>query len=181
MLKEYEKLWGIPLETIKQLGKKYKKYSFIVYTCNFIIMILCGVYMFNNNSSFSTCVFATISISLLSFLSLSLFINPEKWRAYLFYKKYKNLEVREYTLYLDEDNMKSILYCANYKRKKENGSMSDYAEFFLSACCEDSIYSKRLGTLLSRFANKDNTKNQLVVYMLNKGKKYFLIDIKNEQ
>lgn len=180
MLKDSKELWGIPIETIRQLGKKYRVYCFIVYSLDVLLMLFAGIYMFNNGSDFNTCVFATIFISLLSFMILNIIINPEKWRAYLFYKKYRSLKVEEYTLYLNANNIKSILYCVNYKRKKENGTMLEYKDLLLSACREDSIFAKRIGVLLSRFTKNEEDKEEMVVYMLNKGKKYFLVGIKDD-
>lgn len=180
LLKEFKELWGIPLEEIKKQGKKYKIYSWLVYVIDFTMMIICGIYMFKNGSSFSNCVFATIFITLLSFMLLNIVINPERWRAYLFYKKHKSLKVVEMSLFLKADNMRSILYCSNYKRKKLNGSILDYKEFMLSACCEDSIFSRRLGTLLSKFTVNDEDMTEIKAYMLQKGKKYFLVGFKDE-
>ena len=175
MLKDFKELWGIPLDEIKRQGKKYKIYSVIVYALDIILILLCGIFMFKRGSSFNTCIFATVCVTILSFLVLNIVINPEKWRAYLFYKKYKSYDVITMSLYLHEDNMKSILYCSNYKRKKSKSTVSDYKEMMISACCEDSVYAKRLGKLLSKFTVNDEGMSEVKTYMLKKGKNFYLI------
>lgn len=181
LLKEWKELWGIPLEDIKRQGIKYKIYSLFVYILDIMMILICGAYMYRKGSSFNICVFVTILITLVSFMLLNIVVNPEKWRAYLFYKKYKNLKVIETTLYLQVDNMKSILYCSNYKRKKLNGSISDYKELMLSACREDSIFAKRLGNLLSKFIVNEDNMIEIDTYLVKKGRKYFLIGFKDEE
>lgn len=180
MLKDFKELWGIPLDEIKKQGKKYKTYSLVIYALDIGLIFLSGFFMFKNGSSFSTCVFTTVFITILSFMLLNIVINPEKWRAYLFYKKYKNYKVETMTLYLKEDNMKSILYCSNYKRRKNNGSTSDYKEMMISACCEDSVYAKRLGKLLSKFTINSEGMTEVKTYMLEKGKSFYLIGFYEE-
>lgn len=176
LLREHNNIWGIPLEDIKKQGRKYKLYSTLIYIFNFLLIVFSGVYMFKNGSSFSTCVFATIFIALLSFMFLNLMINPVKWRAYLFFKKYRNYKIVEVSLLLKPEDMKNMLYCSNYKRKKDNGTISDYKELMLSACCEDSIFSKRLGNLLYKFnIEEDNGTTEVKAYMIAKRKNYYLI------
>lgn len=181
LLKDFDELWGIPLEGIRKQGKKYKIYSTCVYVVDILMILFCGAYMFTTGSSYSAYIFATVFITLLNFMILNIVINPEKWRAYLFYKKYKRYKVIEMTLYLHYDNMKSILYCSNYKRKKINASELDYKELMLSACREDLVFSKRLGKLLSKFTVQEEDMLEVKTYMLEKGKKYYLIGFNYEE
>ena len=180
ILKEFNNLWGIPLDEVRKQGRKYKTYSWIIYVLDILMTIGCGIYMFKTGASFNICVFITILITLVSFMMLNVVINPEKWRAYLFYKKHKRQEVVEMTLFVKEDNMKSMLYCSNYKRKKLKGTISDFQELMLSACREDSIFAKRLGNLLYKFTVNEDGMTEIKAYMLKRGKKYFLLSFDDE-
>ena len=180
LLKDMNELWGIPLEDIRRKGKKYNIYSLLIYLLDMFLIIFCGLYMFKNGSSFSICVFVTICVTLLSFLLMNIFINPEKWRAYIFFKKHKNAKILEMRLYLGKDNMKSVLYCSNYSRKKLNATVCDYKELMLSACREDTVFSKRLGNLLYKFTVDEDGMELVNTYMIKKGKKYFLIGFNDD-
>lgn len=180
LLREFSELWGIPLDEIRKQGRKYRIYSSIIYVVDFILVIISGIYMFRKGSSFSNCVLATVFITLLCFMILNLVINPVKWRAYLFYRKHKNCSVKEVPLYLKVDNMRSILYCSNYKRKKLNGTIPIYKELMLSACCEDSVYSKRLGKLLVKFKESTDGTEEVKAFLLRRGRRTFLIGFKDD-
>lgn len=175
ILKEEKEIWGIPTDELRKQGRKYRIYSGVVYILDIISMIVCGVYMYRNGAQFNTCVMVTIAITLLSVMLVNVVVNPEKWRAYLFYKKHKRQEVIKMKLYLKPENMSSILYCAGYKRKKEDGTMQEYQELMLSACCEDSVYAKRLGSFLHKFTTKVDDLEECKARFVVNGKKYYLI------
>lgn len=180
ILKDFNNIWGIPLDEVRKQGRRYKTYQWIIYILDILMTVVCGIYMFKTGASFNICVFITILITLVVFMMLSVIINPEKWRAYLFYRKNKRQEVVEMTLFVKEDNMKSMLYCSNYKRKNLKGTISDFQEVMLSACREDSIFAKRLGNLLSKFTVNDDGMVEIKAYMLKKGRKYFLLSFDDE-
>ena len=175
LLKDFNNLWGIPLDSVRKQGRRYNIYTILIYILDIFAMLICGAFMYRSGTSFNMCVTITFLIAVICFMTLALVRNPEKWRAYVFYKKFKKKEVIEVTLFVKEASMKSILYCANYKRVKMVDSVSACQDAMLSACREDSIYSKRLGTLLSKFTLNDEGTVEIKAYFIKHGKKCYLI------
>lgn len=174
-LMNFSNLWGLPLDVIKSQGRSYRLKTSFVYILDIIVTIICAVYLFISNVVFSHCIFVVMLITLVSSAILSIVRNPERWRAYLFYKKFRKFEVIEMTLFVKEDNLKSILYCSNYKLYNSKEGISNLQDLMLSACREDSVYAKRLGVLLSRFTVNEEDMTEIKAYMVKKGKKYYLI------
>lgn len=182
LLKDINEIWGIPISEIKRLGKRYKLISVCIYLFDMLLIVLSSVYMFYAGSAVNNYMFIVICASLLSVLMLNIIGNPEKCRSYIFYKKNKSLKIEVLTLYVGLYNMESILYCSNYKRLKKKDSIKDYEELMLSACREDSIFSKRIGNLLSKFTeNTSDDMFEIKAKFIVRGKKYYLIGFESDE
>lgn len=177
-LKENQTLWGIPVVHLKEHSKKYRLYSSILYLLDIVLVIALTLILYYTNVSYNTYGFIIVAICL-AFHFISYYkLNPEKWEAFKFYKKYSEFKVLTKTYSLDENKLYSLLYCIGYKRLKQNRSFDEYKELILSACCENCAYSKSLMKYMKKYESESGNLSCLII---EKGKKQFFIDFVNEE
>jgi hypothetical protein len=177
-LKENQTLWGIPVVHLKEHSKKYRLYSSILYVLDIILVVILTLLMYYTNISYSAYGFVIVAICLLFHFISYYKLNPEKWEAFKFYKKYSECKIITKTYALDENKLYSLLYCIGYKRLKQNRSFDEYKELILSACCENCAYSKSLMKYMKKYESESGNLSCLII---KKGKKQYFIDFVNDE
>lgn len=176
LLKEQNTLWGIPSIHLKDYSKKYKRFirNSFLYTVLFSILtaIVCAVLSLNIAlSGYIVC-----SSCMIVFYILNERMTPQKWDAYRFYKRFSNCEIQIKTYNVTDDILYSILYCAGYKRLRQNKTLEEYKELMLSSCCEDITYSERLMSYLQKYESQEGSLRCIII---DKNKKSYFIDFEN--
>jgi Ca2+/Na+ antiporter len=176
-LKESQTLWGIPITHLKEHSKKYRLYSSLLYLLDIVLIVLLTLYMYYNNVNYQSYGFLIVVVCLFVHFTTYSFLNPDKWEAFKFYKKYSDCELITKTYDLDEEKMFSMLYCLAFKRLRQGKSFETYKELMLSACCEDTRNAKKLMKYLQKYESESGT---LTCRIIIKGKSQYFIDFVNE-
>ena len=177
-LKENQTLWGIPVVHLKEHSKKYRLYSTILYALDLILVVILTLLLYYTNVSYSTYGFVIVVICLLFHFVSYYKLNPDKWEAFKFYKKYSDCKILIKSYALDENKLYSLLYCIGYKRLKQNRSFDDYKELILSVCCENCSYSKSIMKYMKKYESESGNLSCLII---EKGKKQYFIDFVNDE
>ena len=177
-LKENQTLWGIPVVHLKEHSKKYRLYSTILYALDLILVVILTLLLYYTNVSYSTYDFVIVVICLLFHFVSYYKLNPDKWEAFKFYKKYSDCKILIKSYALDENKLYSLLYCIGYKRLKQNRSFDDYKELILSVCCENCSYSKSIMKYMKKYESESGNLSCLII---EKGKKQYFIDFVNDE
>lgn len=174
-LKDCQELWGIPIVHLKEHSKKYRIYSFLLYFLDIVLMFGLTAFMYTRGVDYNTYGFVLVSVCIMFHFIIYSKLNPEKWEAFQFYKKHINCEVKEVTYEVDENKLYSVLYCTGYKRLKQNGTIDNYKELILSACCENIKYAPSIMKYIKKYESKSGN---LTCIIIQKGKKQYFIDFK---
>lgn len=177
ILSDLETVWGIPIISLKEYAKKHRLYSIILYLFDFLLVSVLVFAMYKKGSSFQTYMFIMVLVCIFIMMLSNTYLNPIKWQAYKFYRKFKNYNVEEVYYNVDANKLFSVIYCTGYKRVKADKSMEYYQEVMLSACCEDSYYAKNLMKYLSKYKSEENIGVKVLV--ITKNKKQYFIDFAN--
>lgn len=177
-LKENQALWGIPVVHLKEHSKKYRLYSTILYILDIVLVVALTLLLYYTNVSYDTYGFIIVAVCLLFHFISYYKLNPEKWEAFKFYKKYSDCKILVKSYALDENKLYSLLYCIGYKRLKQNRSFGEYKELILSACCENCSYSKSLMKYMKKYESESGNLSCLII---EKGKKQYFIDFVNDE
>lgn len=177
-LKDNQTLWGIPVVHLKEHSKKYRLYSTILYILDIILVVALTLLLYYTNVSYNTYGFIIVAVCLLFHFVSYYKLNPEKWEAFKFYKKYSDCKIIVKSYALDENKLYSLLYCIGYKRLKQNRSFDEYKELILSACCENCSYSKSLMKYMKKYESESGNLSCLII---EKRKKQYFIDFVNDE
>lgn len=173
LLKDFKALWGIPTIHLKEYSKKYRLYSAILYLADVLAVFGITAYMFNKGISYRAYGFVLLFICILFHFIFNQLLNPEKWEAFRFYKSNEKCTIVRKSYAVDANNLYSILYIVGYKRLKQNKEVEDYKELILSACCENSKYSKSIMKYLQKY---ENPSGNVTCFIITKGKSPYFID-----
>lgn len=178
LLKEMSELWGTSTIKLKDYASKYRCALIGFYILDIVIMIVLVSLMYNQGSPFSTYIFVLVIVCLLFTLISNLWLNPDKWLAYKFYRRHANDTVVLKTYSLDSSSLYNILYCTGFKRVKLDKSVEFYKELFISACCEDSKYSHLLMKYMKKYECDYESATQ--VYIIQTSNKSYFINFKED-
>lgn len=177
-LNEINSLWGINIIHLKEYSKKYRLYMSLIYLLDVIIVIGLTLMMYKLHINYNTFGFIILTLCIGVHYITWKYLSLEKWESFKFYKKYSRYTIIEKTYKVDENILYSVLYCASYKRLKQNKELKDYKEYMLNACCENVSYSKKIMKYLSKYEDNDgNLKCKIIA----RGKTQFFIDFVDDE
>ena len=177
-LKDCSTLWGVSVVHLKEHSKKYRLYSSLLYFIDMVIIVLLTIFMYNNNVNYQSYGFVIVAVCLFVHFTSYNLLNPEKWEAFKFYKRYSNYNVATISYDLDDEKLYSILYCLAFKRLKKGKDLDTYKELVLSACCENTNNAKKIMKYLQKYESNSGT---VICKILVKGKNQYFIDFDIEE
>lgn len=176
-LKDIQTLWGTPVVHLREHSRRYRFSTTLLYLGDIALVTILTAFMYDNHISYNVYGFVLVAICILFHFISYYKLNPDKWEAFKFYRNNSNYEVKEKCYKVDSENLHSILYCSGYMRLKKNCSFDNYKELMLSACCENIKYSKVIMKYLKKYESESGN---LICYIIEKGKKQYLIDFKSD-
>lgn len=173
-LREMRTIWGIPITTIKEHAKIYKRWITVMYLFDIVVLSLITLYLFNKSMGFFWYIGAIVVFTLLCNLVITNVSHASKYEAFKFYRTCKNCDVYEKQYNISNEQLYSVLYCAGYKRLKTGKTSSEYVDALCLLCCEDRSNSGRIMKYLNKY--KDDEKFTLKCLVLKKGRREYLVD-----
>lgn len=179
-IEEYN-LWGSDKNTVFKYGRFYKWYSRSIYIFDIIVVIAVVHFMFNNAVTFGAYVKFMLTIGIICIFALNIPLKEDLWNIYLFYKKYKNMEVKTKYLKISSTDAYSCLYKCNHSRLKRNDELSFYFDFMNKICQKNRKFSSKLMKCLLPFECIEDEANLSIKYIEKNKKLYFIDYVVNEK
>lgn len=176
-LSETHTIWGIPVSSLKERAKVYKRWIAVMYGFDILVISIITAYLFRRAQSFWWYALAIVIFAVLCNIVITVVSNASKYEAFKFYRKMRNCTVEECQYSITVEQLYSVLYCMGYKRLKPERSFHEYCEAIFSMCCEDAYNSKKVMKYLDKYKVTDDGAITLKCLILKHRKRYYLVDI----
>lgn len=177
VLRDSTTLWGIPVTLLEEHSKKYRLWSAVLYIADLLVIFSVTAYLYYSGMSYEAYGFMVVIVGVFFHFILYQFLNPERWIAFKFYRKYANCKLVERTYDIDTEQLHSVLYCAGCKRLKAGKTFEEYKELFVSSCCEDVKFAKSLMKYMEKYSSESG---RLTCVIIIKNKSNYFIDFKED-
>ena len=178
-LNDVSSIWGIPISSIKERAKIYKKWVTLMYLFDIVIVSIVTMLLFQNGMGFQWYVAIIVVFAILCNVIITSVSNVSKYEAFKFFKSNRNCNVVEKQFSISNEQLYSVLYCVGYKRLKVSKTSHEYCDSLCSLCCEDKYNAKKIMKFLNKYEVSDDSSENITLkcYAIKRGRTEYLVDI----
>ena len=178
-LSDVKTIWGIPISSIKERAKAYKRWVILMYLFDALIITIATVLLFQNGMGFEWYAIIVVIFAIFCNIIINSVSNISKYEAFKFYRQNNKYNIKEKQYNITNEQLYSILYCAGYKRLKVNRTFLEYCDSICALCCEDKYNAKKIMKYLSKYEVSDDSSDNITLkcLVLKRGGKEHLVDI----